>query len=156
MRITSIYFTINHKQMSIKAIIRKDSESEITQSCPTLCNPMECGLPGSSVHGILQTRVMKWVPFPSPGDLPTQGLNLGLSHCGQMFYHLTQQWNLGKAKSWLWKDQCYDENWYFGVPPRESESGVLLLFPQGFFLPFPAPPEPRCLSKEESHDVLHV
>ena len=61
MRITSIYFTINHKIMSIKAIIRKDSESEITQSCPTLCNPMECSLPGSSIHGIFQTRVLKWV-----------------------------------------------------------------------------------------------
>ena len=56
-----LYFTINHKQMSIKAIIRKDSESEITQSFPTLCNPMECSLPGSSIHGIFQARVLKWV-----------------------------------------------------------------------------------------------
>ena len=37
------------------------SESEVTQSCPTLCNPMDCSLPGSSVHGIFQARVLEWV-----------------------------------------------------------------------------------------------
>ena len=31
------------------------------QSCPTLCNPMDCSLPGSSVHGIFQARVLEWV-----------------------------------------------------------------------------------------------
>ena len=35
--------------------------SEVTQSCPTLCNPMDYSLPGSSVHGILQARVLEWV-----------------------------------------------------------------------------------------------
>ena len=38
-----------------------ESESEVTQSCPTLCDPMDCSLPGTSVHGILQARVLKWV-----------------------------------------------------------------------------------------------
>ena len=37
------------------------SESEVTQSCPTLCDPMDCSLPGSSVHGIFQARVLKWI-----------------------------------------------------------------------------------------------
>ena len=35
-------------------------ESEVAQSCPTLHNPMDCSLPGSSVHGILQARVLEW------------------------------------------------------------------------------------------------
>ena len=35
-------------------------ESEVTQSCPTLSNPMDCSLPGSSVHGIFQARVLEW------------------------------------------------------------------------------------------------
>ena len=35
--------------------------SEVTQSCPTLCNPMVCSLPGSSVHGIFQARMLEWV-----------------------------------------------------------------------------------------------
>ena len=37
------------------------SESEITQSCPTLRDPMDCSLSGSSVHGIFQARVLEWV-----------------------------------------------------------------------------------------------
>ena len=36
------------------------SESEVTQSCPTLCDPMDCSLPGSSIHGIFQARVLEW------------------------------------------------------------------------------------------------
>ena len=36
------------------------SESEVTQSCPTLCDPMDCSLPGSSVHGIFQAWVLEW------------------------------------------------------------------------------------------------
>ena len=40
------------------------------QSCPTLCNPMGCSLPVSSVYRISQTRILKWLPFPFPGDLP--------------------------------------------------------------------------------------
>ena len=36
------------------------SESEVTQSCPTLSNPMDCSLTGSSVHGIFQARVLEW------------------------------------------------------------------------------------------------
>ena len=36
------------------------SESEVAQSCPTLTDPMDCSLPGSSVHGIFQTRVLEW------------------------------------------------------------------------------------------------
>ena len=37
------------------------SESEVIQSCPTLSNPMDCSLPGSSIHGIFQARVLEWV-----------------------------------------------------------------------------------------------
>ena len=36
-------------------------ESEVAQSCPTLRNPMDCSLPGSSAHGIFQARVLEWV-----------------------------------------------------------------------------------------------
>ena len=35
-------------------------ESEVTQSCPTLRDPMDCSLPGFSVHGIFQARVLEW------------------------------------------------------------------------------------------------
>ena len=36
------------------------SESEVIQSCPTLSDPMDCSLPGSSIHGIFQARVLEW------------------------------------------------------------------------------------------------
>ena len=38
-----------------------ESESEVAQSCPTLSNPTDCSLPGSSVHGIFQARELEWV-----------------------------------------------------------------------------------------------
>ena len=39
----------------------KERECEVVQSCPTLCDPMDCSLPGSSVHGIFQTIVLEWI-----------------------------------------------------------------------------------------------
>ena len=47
------------------------------QSCPTLCNSMDCSLPGFSVHGILQARILEWVALLQ-GIFPTQGSNLCL------------------------------------------------------------------------------
>ena len=41
-----------------------DSEVKAAQSCPTLCDPMDCSLPGPSVHEILQTRILEWVAIP--------------------------------------------------------------------------------------------
>ena len=41
-------------------------ESEVTQSCPTLCNPTDCSLSGFSVHGIFQARVLEWVAISIP------------------------------------------------------------------------------------------
>ena len=51
-----------------------ERESEVALSCPTLCDPMDCSPPGSSIHGISQARVLEWLPFPSPGDLPDPGI----------------------------------------------------------------------------------
>ena len=42
-----------------------------------LCDPMDCSPPGSSDHGILQARILEWVAFPSPGDLPDPGMEPG-------------------------------------------------------------------------------
>ena len=51
------------------------------QSCPTLCNPMDYSLPGCSVHGILQARILERAAMPfSRGIFPTQGSNLHLQH----------------------------------------------------------------------------
>ena len=45
----------------------------VRQSHPSLCTPMDCSPPASSVHGILQPRILEWV-FPSAGDLPDPGV----------------------------------------------------------------------------------
>ena len=47
------------------------SESEVAQSCPTLSDLMDCSLPGSSIHGIFQARVLEWgaIAFSNPGLL---------------------------------------------------------------------------------------
>ena len=45
-------------------IYKKIYESEVTQSCPTLCDPMDCSLPGSSVHGIFQAIVLEGIAIP--------------------------------------------------------------------------------------------
>ena len=66
------------------------SESEVAQSCLTLCDPTDWSLRGFSVHRILQARILEWastgfsrqeywsgLPFPSPGDLPDPGIEPG-------------------------------------------------------------------------------
>ena len=50
----------------------------VTQSCPTLCNLVDCSLPGSPVLGISQARILEWVAISTPRDLPDPGMNLSL------------------------------------------------------------------------------
>ena len=46
----------------------------VAQLCPTLWDHMACSLPGSSVHGIFQARILEWVAIFLPGDLPDLGI----------------------------------------------------------------------------------
>ena len=55
------------------------SESEVAQSCRTLCDPMDCSLPGSSIHGIFQARVLEWAAIAVSEKEPTTSLHLLLS-----------------------------------------------------------------------------
>ena len=69
-----------------------ESESEVAQSCPTLCDPIDGSPPGSPVPGILQARTLEWVAISFSGDLPDPGIeprspelsadSLPLSHQG--------------------------------------------------------------------------
>ena len=56
-----VYHSLWHPSFIFKAAAAKSR-----QSCPTLCDPMDCSLPGFSIHGIFQARTLEWVPFPSP------------------------------------------------------------------------------------------
>ena len=46
---------------TLKITTKGERESEVAQSCPALCDPMDGSLPGSSVYGILQARILEWV-----------------------------------------------------------------------------------------------
>ena len=50
------------------------SESEAAQLCLILCNSMDCRRPGSSIHGIFQTRILEWVAISFSRDLPDPGV----------------------------------------------------------------------------------
>ena len=50
---------------------------KVAQSCLTLCDPMDFSLPGFSVHGIFQARMLEWVAIFFSGDLPNPGIEPG-------------------------------------------------------------------------------
>ena len=54
-------FAVSYKT---KYALNMKNESEVAQLCLTLCDPMDCSLPDSSVHGILQARILQWVAIP--------------------------------------------------------------------------------------------
>ena len=60
---------------------------------------MDYSLPGSSVHGIFQARILKWLPFPPPRDLPDPGIELGLPALAGIF---------------LTPEPSGNSKWYFG------------------------------------------
>ena len=53
-----------------------ESESEVAESCPTLCDPMDCSLSGSSAHGIFQARVLEWVAIGFSGFMPIDPISV--------------------------------------------------------------------------------
>ena len=116
---------IGRKQLFREVMQEGKKESEVAQSCVTLCVPMDCSLPGSSssIHGIFQARVLVWVaiafsrrlllllPWDFPGKstgvgchcllqeiFPIQGLNPGLPYCRQTLYHPSHQGSLARGK----------------------------------------------------------
>ena len=112
-------------------------ESEVTQSCPTLSDPMDCSLPGSSVHGIFQASVLEWdaIAFSTgvgyhsliQGISLTQGSNPGLLHCRQTLYPLSHQGSPMKERNVL----------KLRVAPGPSLPGILQA--RTLELPFPSP-----------------
>ena len=71
--------------------------SEVAQLCVTLCDPMDCNLPVSSVRGIFQARIQEWVAISfSRGIFLTWGLNPGLPHCRQTLYPLSHRYRVDR------------------------------------------------------------
>ena len=51
-------------------ILHVNVNMKVAQLCPTLCDSVDCNLPGSSIHGILQARILEWVAIPFQGIFP--------------------------------------------------------------------------------------
>ena len=74
----------------------------VTQSCPTLCDPMDCSPPGFSVHGILQARILEWIAIPfTRGTSQPRDRTLVSCIAGRLF----TVWATGKSKLSNW------DNW---------------------------------------------
>ena len=124
----------------------------VAQSCPTLCYPMDCSMPSFPVYHQLPEPTLNSIsslmpsnyltqsclcnpmefsrpeywsgkPFPSPGELPTQGLNPGLPHCRQILYQLNPPMYIkgspyictGLDNSLMWDVHCQMFNNIFGL-----------------------------------------
>ena len=80
-----------HMKLSEVHWSQSESESEVAQSCPTLCDPMDCSLSGSSGSmGFSRQDYWSGLPFPSPGDLPDSGIEPA-SPTLQALYRLSHQ-----------------------------------------------------------------
>ena len=102
--------------LSWQSFIRKTSlevsESEVAQLCPTLCDPMDCSPPGSSICGIFPGKNTEvGCHFLLQENFPTQGLNPGLLHCRQMLYHLSHQGSQVEIYTYI-NYICFSSNSY--------------------------------------------
>ena len=94
--------------MEIRAGKKVEVKMLVTQSRLTLCDPMDCSLPGSSVHGdspVKNTGVGCHALLQ--GIFPTQGSNPGRPHCRQILYHLSHQGSPNQLYFNLKKTQKY-------------------------------------------------
>ena len=93
------------------------SEREVIQSCPTLHDPMDCSLAGSSIHGIFQARVLEWGAIAFSDDKPRQSIKKQRHHFadkdvssqsyGFPIVMYVWMWELDHKEGWVL------ENWYF-------------------------------------------
>ena len=96
------------------------SEREVTQSCPTLSDPMDSSLPGSSIHGIFQARVLEWVAIAfsdkvnGGNQIPVELFQTVKDDARKVLHLLCQQ---------IWKTQQWPQDWkrsVFTVIPKKG------------------------------------
>ena len=76
-----------------------------TQSCPTLCNPMNCSLPGSSVHGIFQAGILEWVAISFSRGSSQPRDQTWVSHIASRFFTTGPPREKLTLEKETWKDQ---------------------------------------------------
>ena len=75
-----------HCRRILYQLSHKGSRVKVAQSCLTLCNPMDCSLPGSSVYEILQARILEWVVVPFSGRSSQPRNQTQVSHIAGRFF----------------------------------------------------------------------
>ena len=103
-------------------------KSESEKSCPTLRVPMDCSLPGSSVHGIFQARVLEWVAIAFSGK-----------QCGDSF------------KNWKYNCHTTQQSYCWAYTPRKPElkETCIPMFIAALFIIARTWKQPRCTSADE-------
>ena len=100
----------------------------VLQSCPTLCDPMDCSPPGSSVQGILQARILEWVALPSSRGSSSPRDRTCISCIVDGFFSTEPQgkpWHDPKEKSSV----TFDISWELQMTPDDQVSGVFSWLP---------------------------
>ena len=117
------FFTISSLVFQPQRSIWRDCCALLCLVALTLCNPMDCILPGSSLHGILQAGILEWLAMPfSGGIFLTQGWNPGLRW---ILYHLSHQ---GSPRILEWVPYPFSR----GSSQPRNQSGVSCIA-GGFF-----------------------
>ena len=147
-RVNSISVRLVNDQRSrhLPNYLQFEGEDEVAQSCPTLCDPVDCSLPGFSIHGILQSRILEWVTISfSRGSSWPRG-QTRVSHIGGRCFNL---WAIREALVVTCNLQVTDkkihiflQEWCFGITP------LTFHFEPFFSL--------RWLGKQDSHTHGHL
>ena len=94
--------------------VLKESESEVAWSCLTLCNPVDCGPPGSSVHGILQARILEWVAISFSRGSFWPRVQTQVSHIASRCFTL---WATSRVQTYFISSvQSLSRVWLFATP----------------------------------------
>ena len=117
----------------------------VAQSCPTLCDPMDCSPPGSSIlypHGFSSKNIGVGCHALLQGIFPTQGSNPGLLHCREILYHLSHQrspWIMNNVLSCFSRVRLFVTPWTIGpqAPLSRQKYWSRLPFPSPEDLPYP-------------------
>ena len=107
----------------------------VTRSCPTLCNPMGCSPPGSSVHGVLHTRVLEWVAISSSrgSSWPRNGTHVSCVSCidRQILYHWCHLGSPSLDCDLLWPMGLYETDTNRGLSMHLWSHFFLILLTKG-------------------------
>ena len=94
------------------------SEREVAQSYVTVSDPMDCSLPGSSIHGIFQARVMEWVAIAFSNDQPRQHIKKQRHYFANKGCY-SQNYSFSSSHVWMWqldhKEGWVPKNWCFKI-----------------------------------------